>query len=180
MAPRAGLTASSWRIAAYRRTSSSRRPRLPGGLVRESSRATAAHAASLSSGRIEAIVCLSKDMPRDDLACREHSRQVVYGHILEATPMSEISIIVEPEPPKAWVEVVERGLRNHNVAATGIVEFYLVGFVVKDDGGAVVGGVLGNIGGGWLHVRSLWVDRMCRERGYAIELMAAAERYAIE
>jgi GNAT superfamily N-acetyltransferase len=30
-----------------------------------------------------------------------------------------------------------------------------------------------------LHVRSLWVDRMWRGRGYAIELMAAAERYAI-
>ena len=55
--------------------------------------------------------------------------------------MSELSIIVEPEPPKAWVEVVERGLRNHNIAATGIVEFYPVAFVVKDGGGAVVGGL---------------------------------------
>ena len=35
--------------------------------------------------------------------------------------MSELSIVVEPDPPKAWVEVVERGLRNHNIAATGIV-----------------------------------------------------------
>ena len=42
-----------------------------------------------------------------------------------------------------------------------------------------MGGLLGNIAGGWLHVRSLWVDRMWRARGYAIELMAAAERYAI-
>jgi GNAT superfamily N-acetyltransferase len=93
--------------------------------------------------------------------------------------MSEVSIIVEAEPPKAWVEVVQRGLRNYNIAATGIVEFYPVGFVVNDDGGAVVGGLLGNIAGGWLHVRSLWVDSMWRARGYAIELMAAAERYAI-
>src|SRR5271156_5185787 len=93
--------------------------------------------------------------------------------------MSELSIIVEPEPPKAWIEVVERGLRNYNIAATGIVELYPVGFVVKDDGGAVVGGLLGNIAGGWLHVRSLWVDRMWRGRGYAVEMMAAAERYAI-
>ena len=93
--------------------------------------------------------------------------------------MSEPDIVIVPDPPKAWVEVVERGLRNHNIAATGIVEFYPVTFVVKDEGGAVVGGVLGNIAGGWLHVRSLWVDRMCRGRGYAIELMAAAERYAI-
>jgi GNAT superfamily N-acetyltransferase len=93
--------------------------------------------------------------------------------------MSELSIVVEPNPPKAWSEVVQRGLRNHNTAATGIVEFYPVAFLVKDPSGAIVGGVLGNIVGGWLHVRSLWVDRLWRGRGYATQLMAAAERYAI-
>jgi GNAT superfamily N-acetyltransferase len=93
--------------------------------------------------------------------------------------MSELRIIVEPEPPRAWSEVIERGLRSHNTAATGIVEFYPVVFIIKDSRGAIAGGLLGNIVGGWLHVRSLWVDRMWRGRGYAIELMAAAERYAI-
>ena len=93
--------------------------------------------------------------------------------------MSELRVIVEPNPPKAWIEVVQRGLRNHNTAATGIVEFYPVTFLVKDSSGAIVGGVLGNIVGGWLHVRSLWVDRLWRGRGYATQLMAAAERYAI-
>jgi len=93
--------------------------------------------------------------------------------------MSELSIIVEPHAPKAWTEVVERGLRNHNTAATGIVEFYPVGFVIKNAGGAILGGLFGNVVGGWLHVRSLWVDPVWRGRGYATELMAAAERYAI-
>jgi GNAT superfamily N-acetyltransferase len=93
--------------------------------------------------------------------------------------MSEPHIIVEPEAPRAWSEVVERGLRNHNTAATGIVEFYPVAFVIKDAHGAIAGGLLGNVVGGWLHVRSLWVDRMWRGRGYATELMAAAEQYAI-
>jgi GNAT superfamily N-acetyltransferase len=93
--------------------------------------------------------------------------------------MSELKIIVEPAPPKDWIEVVERGLRNHNTAATGIVEYYPVGFLIKDASGAISGGLFGNIVGGWLHVRSLWVDRIWRGRGYATELMAAAERYAI-
>lgn len=93
--------------------------------------------------------------------------------------MRELTIIVEPAPPRAWSEVIERGLRNHNTAATGIVEFYPVILVIKDSRGAIAGGLLGNIVGGWLHVRSLWVDKMWRGRGYAIELMAAAERYAI-
>jgi GNAT superfamily N-acetyltransferase len=93
--------------------------------------------------------------------------------------MSERKIVVEPDPPKAWIETVQRGLRNHNTAATGIVEFYPVGFFIKDASGAVTGGLLGNIVGGWLHVRSLWVDRMWRGRGYGVGLMAAAEDYAI-
>ena len=93
--------------------------------------------------------------------------------------MSEPHIIVEPDPPKAWVEVIERGLHDHNTAATGIVEFYPVGSVIKDAHGAIAGGLLGNISRGWLRVRSLWVDAMWRGRGYATELMAAAEQYAI-
>jgi GNAT superfamily N-acetyltransferase len=93
--------------------------------------------------------------------------------------MSELKIIVEAEPPKAWTEVVERGLRSHNTAATRIVGSYPVGFFIKDASEAVTGGLLGNVWGGWLHVGSLWVDRLWRGRGYATELMAAAERYAI-
>jgi GNAT superfamily N-acetyltransferase len=96
-----------------------------------------------------------------------------------AQVMSELKIVVEPAPPRAWSEVIERGLRNHNTAATGIVEFYPVGFVIKDAHGEITGGLLGNVVGGWLHVRSLWVDRLWRGHGYAIELMAAAEQYAI-
>jgi GNAT superfamily N-acetyltransferase len=90
------------------------------------------------------------------------------------------SIIAEPDPPKAWVETIQRALRSYNTAATGIVEFYPVVFLVKDAGNNVLGGVPGNIVGGWMHIRSLWVDKMGRGRGYATELMAAAERYATQ
>ena len=93
--------------------------------------------------------------------------------------MSELKIIVEANPPKAWIETVQRGLRNHNIAATGIAEFYPVGFLIKDASGAIIGGLFGNIAGGWLHARALWVDQLWRGRGYATDLMAAAERYAI-
>ena len=93
--------------------------------------------------------------------------------------MNPPSIIGEPDPPKAWIETVHRSLRDFNTAATGIDEFYPVVFLVKDAGNSVVGGVLGNIAGGWLHIRSLWVDKLWRGRGYATQLMAATERYAI-
>jgi len=93
--------------------------------------------------------------------------------------MSAPSIVAEQNPPKAWIEAIVRRLRNYNTAATGIVEFYPVVFLVKDAGNNVSGGLLGNIVGGWMHIRSLWVDKMWRGRGYATQLMAAAERYAI-
>jgi GNAT superfamily N-acetyltransferase len=93
--------------------------------------------------------------------------------------MSDPIIIAEPDPPKAWIETIQRALRSFNTAATGIVEFYPVVFLLKDAGHNVCGGVLGNIVGGWMHIRSLWVDKMWRGRAYATELMAAAERYAI-
>lgn len=93
--------------------------------------------------------------------------------------MSAPSIVAEQNPPKAWIEAIVRRLRNYNTAATGIVEFYPVVFLVKDASNSVSGGLLGNIVGGWLHIRSLWVDKMWRGRGYATQLMAAAERYAI-
>jgi len=93
--------------------------------------------------------------------------------------MNVPSIVGEPVPPKAWIERVHRSLRSYNTAKTGIVEFYPVVFLVKDAGHNVLGGVLGNVVGGWMHIRSLWVDKPWRGRGYATQLMAAAERYAI-
>jgi GNAT superfamily N-acetyltransferase len=92
--------------------------------------------------------------------------------------MSAPSIVAEQNPPKAWIEAIVRRLRNYNTAATGIVEFYPVVFLVKDASNSVSGGLIGNIVGGWLHIRSLWVDKIWRGRGYATQLMAAAERYA--
>ncbi len=93
--------------------------------------------------------------------------------------MSTPSIIGESNPPKAWIEAVHRSLISFNTAATGIVESYPVVFLIKDASNNISGGLLGNIVGGWLHIRSLWVDKMWRGRGYATQLMAAAERYAI-
>ena len=58
--------------------------------------------------------------------------------------MSAPSIIGESDPPKAWIETIQRSLRNYNTAATGIVEFYPVVFLIKDASNSVSGGVLGN------------------------------------
>jgi len=94
--------------------------------------------------------------------------------------MRELQIIAENYPPRAWTETVIRGVDQHNVAVTGLSDYYPVGFFVKGRGGVVLGGLLGDIWGGWLHVGSLWVSESLRGHGYGTELMARAHQYAIE
>jgi GNAT superfamily N-acetyltransferase len=92
--------------------------------------------------------------------------------------MNPPKVIVNAEPPKEWFEIVGRGLERHNTAATSIVEYYPVCFVVREAGNQVRGGLYGSLWGQWMHVGSIWVDRALRGRGLGIQLMAAAEEYA--
>ncbi|MGO9607559.1 MAG: GNAT family N-acetyltransferase [Candidatus Binataceae bacterium] len=94
--------------------------------------------------------------------------------------MRELTIISEPYPRPEWRETVVRGVDQHNVAATGLPDYYPVGFVIRGSRGEVLGGLLGGIWGGWMMVWSLWVDASLRGRGYGAALMARAHRYALE
>lgn len=94
--------------------------------------------------------------------------------------MRDLQIIAESYPPRAWSETVIRGVDQHNIAATGLPDYYPVGFFIKGRGGEILGGLLGDIWGGWLHVGSLWVSESIRGRRFAGELMARAHQYAIE
>jgi GNAT superfamily N-acetyltransferase len=92
----------------------------------------------------------------------------------------ELVIISEPYPSAAWRETVVRGVDNHNIAMTGLPDYYPVGFVMRGARGEVLGGLLGDIWGGWLLVGSLWVDPSLRGHGFGADLMAQAHRYALE
>ena len=104
-----------------------------------------------------------------------------FAYISVITPyMSELTIIAEPYPRPEWRETVVRGVDQHNVAVTGLPDYYPVGFVIRGSRGEVLGGLLGDIWGGWMLVASLWVDASLRGRGYGSALMARAHRYALE
>jgi ribosomal protein S18 acetylase RimI-like enzyme len=59
-------------------------------------------------------------------------------------------------------------------------EWYPVAVFLRDENGEVLGGLLGDIWAGWLHVRTLAVAAPVRKRGFGKELMKRAETYAIE
>ena len=89
----------------------------------------------------------------------------------------ELRITFEPdnEPAKLFVT---NNLDNYNIAVTGHSAYYPVAYFLKSDEGEVLGGLLGMIWGGWLHIKYVWVAEQVRGRGHARRLVATAEAYA--
>ncbi|WP_099157086.1 GNAT family N-acetyltransferase [Virgibacillus ndiopensis] len=53
-----------------------------------------------------------------------------------------------------------------------------ISFVLKDDEGAIVGGITGNMFWHHMHVDFIWVDKSVREEGYGSILLKKLEDYA--
>lgn len=94
--------------------------------------------------------------------------------------MSDLQLAFEPYADDALKQIVVNGVDYHNIAATGYAAYYPVGFYLRDDRAEVMGGLLGEIWGGWLHVTYLWVAAPARRAGHGSRLLAAAEAYAVE
>lgn len=86
----------------------------------------------------------------------------------------------EPFVSEAISQFIVNGIDNHNIATTGEAAYYPASFVLRSESGEVLGGLLRQIWGGWLQVKSLWVAEPIRQRGYGSRLLAAAERYAAD
>lgn len=94
--------------------------------------------------------------------------------------MNNIRIIIEPHAPEGNKQFVQNSLDLYNVAATGLSEYYPVAVFLKRDNEEILGGVLGDIWGTWLHVTYLWVVAPLRGHGYGSQLLCSAEQYARE
>ena len=94
--------------------------------------------------------------------------------------MTTVRVVDEPHAPESLRQLVRDRLNLYNVAATGLAEYAPVSIFLKTATDEIVGGILGSIWGGWLHVTFLWVSEPLRGRGYGRTLLEAAERRAIE
>jgi GNAT superfamily N-acetyltransferase len=92
---------------------------------------------------------------------------------------AKLRIVFDPDPAPAARATVERGVDQHNVGVTNQPDYYPLAFLLKDDAGEVLGGLFGDLWGGWLHVSFLWVARPLRHHGWARRLVREAERYAV-
>ncbi|MGC2198770.1 MAG: GNAT family N-acetyltransferase [Stellaceae bacterium] len=94
--------------------------------------------------------------------------------------MEKLEIVFDPLPGDSLSRFVTESLASYNIAATGQESWYPVGFFLKSGRGEWLGGLLGNIWGGWLHVTHLWVAAPVRGHGNGTRLLRAAEQYAVE
>jgi ribosomal protein S18 acetylase RimI-like enzyme len=91
--------------------------------------------------------------------------------------LSDLRLSFEPHN-ESLKQFIVNGVDNHNIARTGHSAYYPVQYFLRDADDEVLGGLLGQIWGEWLHVNFLWVAEPARGRGQARALMLAAEAYA--
>lgn len=89
--------------------------------------------------------------------------------------METVRIEFEPFLNEGARQFIVDGVDNYNIAATSVPGYFPVNFVLRGD---VLGGVLGQLWGGWLQVTYLWVAETARGAGHGARLMENAEAYA--
>jgi GNAT superfamily N-acetyltransferase len=89
--------------------------------------------------------------------------------------MTDLRIVSEPRGDAGDATFVREALALYNVAVTGDAYYSPLAIYLKDERGAVLGGVLGHVWGGWLDLSILWVAEPFRGQGYGSRLLRAAE-----
>jgi len=90
------------------------------------------------------------------------------------------TITYEPTPLPDDVATVRAGLAAYNRQHALDDTFSPLTLFIRDDQGAVIGGLLGGTIWHWLYVDILWLSDALRGQGYGSRLLAEAERIAVE
>jgi ribosomal protein S18 acetylase RimI-like enzyme len=93
--------------------------------------------------------------------------------------MEVVRIGFEPFPDEGARQFIVNGVDSYNIAVTRMPDYFPVNFVLRGERGDVLGGLLGQLWGGWLQVTHLWVAEAARGRGHGKRLMEDAEAYAL-
>lgn len=101
---------------------------------------------------------------------------------LRLTPYTEAELAsarVEPVARAGYLEreteMIEEALAGYNFAKTRDLSWRPFVFFLRDGDGRMVGGVRGDVWGGALHIKLLWVAETFRGRGYGGALLDAIE-----
>ena len=94
--------------------------------------------------------------------------------------MASYQLTVEDDPSVEDVDALAQGLNNHSVAYTQVAGFRPIGVFVRDERGALVGGVWGYINWNWLWIGAVWLSEDLRGAGYGKKMLEATEQAARE
>ena len=91
--------------------------------------------------------------------------------------MPAISVEASQDETRA---VIMRGLTAHNQARVGQRNTKPLTLSLRDDTGAIVGGLVGELKWEWLYIDMLWIDETQRGAGFGEALVRQAEQAARE
>jgi RimJ/RimL family protein N-acetyltransferase len=97
---------------------------------------------------------------------------------LKENAARDLRIISEPHASSEDATFIRESLALYNVAVTGDSYYSPLAIFLRDGREAILGGVLGDIWGGWLDLSFLWVAEPVRGHGYGTRLLEAAEQEA--
>jgi GNAT superfamily N-acetyltransferase len=86
-----------------------------------------------------------------------------------------LSIAVEVEPGPDVTRAIFDGLIASNTERTGDGEITRLCITARNSGGALVGGIYGEMYWGWLNILALWVAPQMRRQGIGARLLSHAE-----
>jgi GNAT superfamily N-acetyltransferase len=89
-----------------------------------------------------------------------------------------LTITSEPYATESDIEAVEDAVNQFNVVVTGDTSYSPVRLFLRDEQGRVLGGLLGDIWGGWMHIGFLWVHEALRGQGHGTRLLQVGEAEA--
>ena len=90
-----------------------------------------------------------------------------------------LSLTLETTPAEADLKAIRDGLHRFNTEKTSDDDHQTLTLFLRDENGALIGGLLGDTYWGWLYVAILWLDERVRRQGYGSQLLAAAEAEAV-
>ena len=85
------------------------------------------------------------------------------------------SFAIEPDAAPADIEAVYAGLRAYNGQFVSFEGASVLNIFLRDEQGALAGGLLGHIQWGWLTVEILWLAEDARGQDYGSRMLALAE-----
>jgi GNAT superfamily N-acetyltransferase len=92
--------------------------------------------------------------------------------------LRDLELSIETEPASQDIEALGRGLNEHALPTTGAPGFRPLAVFARNESGALVGGVYGQVNWTWLHISLFWISAERRRQGVGSKLLGAIEAAA--